>query len=283
MDKQQQWDLEIRPRANIFVMNFAEIWRYRDLLLLFVRRDFVALYKQTILGPLWHFVQPVLTSMMFLVVFTGIARLPTDGIHPIVFYMSGLTVWNYFSMCLTSTSNTFLANASIFGKVYFPRIITPLSVIISNLIRFGIQFLLLMAVMVWYAFEGYAVHVTLYWLLIPVLLLMMAGIALGVGILISALTTKYRDFSVLLTFAIQLLMYGTPVVYPLSYLQQQGYGSIAKLNPLTPLLEAYRYILFGKGMFQAFDVLYSVFFMIAALIAGLVLFNRIEKNFIDTI
>lgn len=280
---EETWDLEIRPKTSLLQLNLKEVWRYRDLMLLFVRRDFIAQYKQTILGPVWNLVQPILTTIMFLLLFSRIARIPTDGLPPIVFYLTGITIWTYFSACLTSTSNTFLANAGIFGKVYFPRLVTPLSLIISNLIRFGIQFLLLLSAMIWYSFNGYPVTITIYWLFIPVLLLLFAGLALGLGIIISSLTTKYRDFTVLVTFGIQLLMYATPIVYPVSYLKDTGYARIIEWNPLAPLVEAFRYVLLGKGTFTGGDLLYSAGFTALVLFLGMILFNRVEKSFMDTV
>lgn len=220
---------------------------------------------------------------MFLLIFTRVARIPTDGVNPTLFYMSGITIWNYFSICLTGTSNTFLANAGIFGKVYFPRLIMPLSIIISNLVRFGIQFALLTCAIIFFSFKGYPVALSAYWLIIPILLVMMAGIGLGMGIIISSLTTKYRDFAVLLTFGVQLLMYGTPIVYPLSYIEKMGLAWIIKLNPLTSLVEAFRFALFGKGMFSIADLLYSAGFMVVVLVVGVILFNKIEKTFMDTV
>jgi lipopolysaccharide transport system permease protein len=283
MDHSQEWDLEIKPKAKLLDINLAEIWHYRDLVLLFVKRDFIAQYKQTILGPVWHFIQPILTTAMFLLVFTRVARLPTDGVHPILFYMAGITVWNYFSACLLGTSNTFISNASIFGKVYFPRIITPLSVIISNLIRFCIQFLLLVLVIIFFAFRGHPVHFSVYWAIIPLLLFLMAGIAFGLGIIISSITTKYRDFAVLLSFGVQLLMYGTPIVYPMSYLQGLGIEWIMRINPLSSIVEAFRFALFGKGLFSGWDITYSLGFMFLVVTIGIILFNRIEKTFMDTV
>jgi lipopolysaccharide transport system permease protein len=281
--EKEDWDLEIQPKAKLLDLNLSEIWRYRDLMFLFVKRDFIAQYKQTILGPLWHFIQPILTTLMFLMLFSRVARLPTDGIPPILFYTSGITIWNYFSVCLTSTSRTFTANATIFGKVYFPRIIMPISVVISNLIRFGIQFLLVVIAILYYSFEGYTIHFTLSWLFIPLLLVLMSAICLGLGIIVSSLTTKYRDFSVLLTFSIQLLMYGTPIAYPLSFIESRGLGWIIKFNPLTSIVEAFRYALFGKGTFTTGDILYTVGFTFVVLILGLVLFNKVEKTFMDTV
>jgi lipopolysaccharide transport system permease protein len=252
-------------------------------LVLFVRRDFVSQYKQTILGPIWHLAQPLLTTIMFLLVFGRIAKIPTDGVNPILFYMSGIALWNYFSFSLISTSNTFIANSSIFGKVYFPRIIMPLSIVVSNIIRFGIQFILVLLAMIWFYLKGEAIQIGLNWLLIPVLILFMAGLALGLGIIISSLTTKYRDFSVLLTFGVQLAMYATPVAYPMSYLKNSSYAWLIKLNPLTALMEAFRYALFGKGTFTMGDLLYSFVFMVVALVLGFALFNKVEKTFMDTV
>ena len=281
--EKEQWDLEIKPKPKLFDLNLPEVWRYRDLLWLFVRRDFVAQYKQTILGPVWHLIQPILTTFIFLLIFGRIARIPTDGIHPVLFYMSGITLWNYFSISLTSTSNTFLANASIFGKVYFPRLIMPLSIVISNLVRFGIQFLLLVCMIFWFHYSGTAFKLSFAILYIPFLILLMAGIGLGLGIIISSLTTKYRDFSVLLTFAIQLAMYATPIVYPMSYLQNKGYAWLIMLNPLSSLVEGFRFALFGKGTFTVADIIYSTCFMAVTLFVGLLLFNKVEKTFMDTV
>jgi lipopolysaccharide transport system permease protein len=279
----EDWDLEIRPKAKLLDLNLSEVWRYRDLMFLFVKRDFVAQYKQTILGPIWHFIQPILTTIMFLMLFTRVARLPTDGIPPVLFYMSGITIWNYFSVCLTSTTRTFTANANIFGKVYFPRIIMPMSLVISNLIRFCIQFLLVLIAIIYYSFEGYTVHITIYWLAIPFLLFLLSAICLGLGIIVSALTTKYRDFIVLVAFGIQLLMYGTPIAYPLSFMKSRGLDWIIKFNPLTSIVEAFRYALFGKGTFTTGDILYAVGFTFVVLMLGLVLFNKVEKSFMDTV
>lgn len=252
-------------------------------MILFVRRDFVAQYKQTILGPLWHVIQPVFTTLMFLVVFGKIANIPTDGIPPILFYMSGITIWNYFSSCLSSTSNTFLANAGIFGKVYFPRLIMPLSTVLSNIVKFSIQFLLLIAVIIYYMVNGTPLNIGFSLLLIPVLVLMMAGMGLGLGIIISSLTTKYRDLNVLIGFAVQLLMYATPIAYPLSFLQGKSYASWIQWNPLTPIVEAFRYALFGSGSFSSGSLLYSASFIVIVLFIGLLSFNKVERSFMDTV
>jgi lipopolysaccharide transport system permease protein len=282
-EERKAWTEIITPSTNLFDLRLQEVWRYRDLLWLFVRRDFVAQYKQTILGPLWHLIQPLFTTIIFLFLFGRIANIPTDGIQPILFYMSGITIWNYFSACLTSTSNTFLANANIFGKVYFPRLVLPLSVILSNVVRFFIQFGLLIVMMIWQQFHGYPIHFTIYWIYIPILVVLMAGIGLGLGIIFSSLTTKYRDLAILLGFAVQLGMYATPIAYPLSFLKGKGYEKLISANPLTPVVECFRYCLFGKGTFAPGSLIYSVIFMLCVLFIGSVIFNRVEKSFMDTV
>lgn len=280
--QEESWDLEIKPKASFFHLNLQDVWQYRYLLWLFVKRDFTASYKQTILGPLWHFIQPLFTTLTFFVIFNKIAGLSTDGVPPILFYMSGITIWNYFASCLNSTSNTFVANAGIYGKVYFPRLIVPLSSVASNMVRFGIQFLLLVVIMIWYKISGSLFHITPYVLLIPVLLFIMAGIGLGLGIIISSLTTKYKDLTVLIGFAVQLLMYATPVIYPLSAIQSK-YLFLIQLNPITPLVEAFRYSLLGSGTFTTGSLLYSFGFMGVVLFAGLLIFSKVERSFMDTV
>ncbi len=281
---EEEWDLEIKPEAALFDLNLKDVWRYRDLLILFVKRDFSAQYKQTVLGPLWHFIQPVFTTLVFLLVFGKIANMPTDGIEPkLLFYMSGITIWNYFSSCLSSTSNTFIANAAIFGKVYFPRLIIPLSMVLSNIIKFGIQFLLLLAALTFYGIKNLHFHFGASWLLIPLLVLMMAGIGLGLGIIISSLTTKYRDFSILITFAVQLLMYATPVAYPLSFLKGKSYAAWIQWNPLTPIVESFRYAIFGLGQANVMGLLYSGIVIITLLFFGLLIFSKVERTFMDTV
>ena len=279
----EHWDLIIKPSTGFFDLPLRDVWRYRDLLVLFVKRDFVAQYKQTILGPVWHIVQPLLTTLIFLFVFGRVARLSTDGIEPILFYMSGITIWNYFASCLTSTSSTFVNNAAIFGKVYFPRLIIPLSVVVSNIVRFGIQFGLLLAFMIAYAFRGVPIEFNAYWLFIPVLVLMMAGIGLGLGIIISSLTTKYRDLTLLLGFAVQLGMYVTPIAYPLSFLQGTKYGWLININPLTSIAEGFRFCLFGKGTVEMGGLLYTFVFMFLVIVFAALIFNKVEKNFMDTV
>ena len=280
---EEHWDFIIQPKARLLDLNLKEVWRYRDLMWLFVKRDFVAQYKQTILGPLWHFIQHIFTTIVFLLVFGKIANIPTDGIPPVLFYMSGITMWNYFAACLNSTSNTFVANAGIFGKVYFPRLVIPLSSVLSNLVKFGIQLLLLIAVFIFYAVKGMPVNMGLPLLMIPVLVVMMAAMGLGLGIVISSLTTKYRDFTVLIGFAVQLLMYATPVAYPLSFLQHNKFASWIQWNPLAPIVEAFRYALFHKGHFTAGSLLYSTACIAVVLFIGLITFSKVERTFMDTV
>ena len=280
---EQHWDEIIEPTGKLLDLRLTEVWKYRDLLLLFVKRDFAAQYKQTVLGPVWHLIQPIFTTAVFLLVFHSIANIDTDGINAIPFYMSGIAIWNYFSSCLTGTSNTFVANAGIFGKVYFPRLVIPLSTVLSNIIKFVIQFGLLMIVMVYFGIKNGHFYFSSTWLLIPLLVVMMAGMGLGLGIIISSLTTKYRDFAVLIGFAVQLLMYATPVAYPLSYIKGKSYEWLITANPLTPIVEAFRYALFGKGSFVPVHLFYSSLFILFTLLAGTLLFNKVERNFMDTV
>jgi lipopolysaccharide transport system permease protein len=282
-NQEQYWDEEIKPSSKLLDLQLAAVWKYRDLLMLFVKRDFTAQYKQTILGPLWHFVQPIFTTIVFLVVFNSIANISTDRIEPILFYMSGIAIWNYFSSCLNATSSTFTANAGIFGKVYFPRLVLPLSTVLSQLIKFGIQFLLLFTAMVYFGIRDNNFHFGVSWILIPVLLLMMAALGLGLGIIISSLTTKYKDFTVLIGFAVQLLMYATPIAYPLSYLKSKGYAWVVQYNPLTPIVEAFRYALFGAGSINTLHLLYSGIFIFITLLIGIIMFNKVERSFMDTV
>lgn len=284
IDTTEHWDLEIKPKASLFDLNIKDVWHYRDLMLLFVKRDFAAQYKQTILGPLWHIVQPVLTTIMFLLVFGKIANIPTDGIQPVLFYMSGITIWNYFSSCITATSNTFVSNANIFGKVYFPRLIIPLSIVLSNMARLGIQFALLLVVMIYFAIFGRtSISFGINWLLIPLLIVMMAGIGLGLGIIISSLTTKYRDFTVLIGFGVQLFMYATPIAYPMSFLAHSKYSWVLSINPLSSLVEGFRFALFNTGSFQVSSLLYSFIFMVVVLLVGTMIFSKVERTFMDTV
>lgn len=249
---------------------------------MFVRRDFVATYKQTILGPIWFFIQPIISSFVFFIVFNQFGKIPTDGVPPYLFYLAGLTAWNYFSTCLTSTSNVFVGNAGIFGKVYFPRLITPLSIVISNLIKFGIQFLLFLAFYVAYLFKGADFVPNMYILLLPFLIIIMAGLGLGFGLAISALTTKYRDLTFLLTFGIQLLMYATPVIYPLSQIPAK-FQFYIKLNPMTGIIETFKTAFFGTSSVDWMMLGYSFVFMMLMLFGGILIFNKTEKNFMDTV
>lgn len=279
-----EWSEVISPRNKWFDLRLKEVWRYRDLLFLFVKRDFAAQYRQTILGPLWHLVQPVFTTVMYLLLFNKIAKMPTDGLPPVLFYMSSIASWNFFTTAFTSTSATFLSNAGIFGKVYFPRLVSPLSTVLSGMIRFGIQFSLLLAVMVYYAWAG-IFHFDWGWhlLLLPVIILCMAFTGLGAGIIISSLTTKYRDLNILIGFGVSLLMYVTPVVYPLSFLADSPYRNLIAWNPLSPLLEGFRYALFGIGEFSAGMFAYSITAMLVVLFCGMFLFSRVERSYMDTV
>ena len=283
LEEAEKWDTEIKPRGSLFEINFKEIWQYRDLYSLFVKRDIVTVYKQTILGPLWFFIQPIFTTIMYVIVFGQVAGISTGTVPQPLFYLSGIAMWNYFSSCLTKTSSTFVTNAGVFGKVYFPRIIVPLSVVTSNLVKFFIQMGLLFCAYLYYVYySGVALSPNLYLLLFPVLVLMMAGISLGLGILVSSLTTKYRDLNMFFTFFVGLWMYATPVIYPLSTLPQNKQW-IAALNPLTPIFEAFKYGAFGEGTFTWLQFSYSFGFMVVLLILGIVVFNRVQRSFMDTV
>lgn len=284
MNETEEWSEIITTKRHLFDVRLQEVWRYKDLLFMFVKRDFIAQYRQTILGPLWHIVQPVFTTVMFLIVFNKIAKISTDGLPPLIFYMSSITIWNYFSACLSSSSNTFVSNAGIFGKVYFPRLIMPLSKVLSNMVRFGIQFFLLSSVIIYYIVaRNFVLHIGIHTLLLPVIVINMAAIGLGTGIIISSLTTKYRDLSILIGFGVQLLMYITPVVYPLSFLEKSKYKMFIEWNPLTPLVEGFRYALFQTKEFNINSLFYSMLFAVVALASGILMFNRVEKTFMDTV
>ncbi len=291
MAETKDWDLVIKPKESLFSVDFKELWRYRDLCSLFVKRNIITQYKQTVLGPLWWLIQPALTVVMYMVVFGGIAGIPTDGVPQPLFYLSGICLWQYFSDCLTKTSNTFVNNSGIFGKVYFPRLVMPLADVISNLLRFGIQFGLFIVVYIgyWLLDPTCSAHLTIYALLFPVLVFMMAGLALGFGTIISSMTTKYRDLQVLFSFVVQLWMYATPIVYPLSQTAgRQLYGISVKtlmcLNPVTPVIEAFKYGFLGAGQFIGWGWLaYSFVFMIVVLALGILIFNKVQKNFMDTV
>jgi lipopolysaccharide transport system permease protein len=284
----EQYNIDIEPKGALFQLNLKELWHYKDLILLLVKRDFAAKYKQTVLGPAWHFVQPILTTIMSFLLFNMVAKLSTDGKNAVLFQMSGIIIWNYFSSCLTQTGNTFIANAGIFGKVYFPRLVMPLSVIISNLVQLGIQCALLLSTMLFFLFSrGETIAISWSWCLLPLVVILIAGIGLGVGIIISSLTTKYRDLTVLITFGVQLLMFGSAVNYPLSVLKSNTQTgsllfSFVKWNPLSTLVETFRNILLG-GPVQYDMLAYTAIVMMVALVLGTVVFNRVERTFMDTV
>ncbi len=283
-EQNNSWTEIITPKTNVLDLHLKEVWRYRDLLLLFVKRDLAAQFRQTILGPLWHLLQPVFTTIMFLIVFNKIAKISTDQLPAVLFYMGSITIWNFFASCLTTTSTTFTTNAAIFGKIYFPRLVMPLSTVMSNVIKFAIQFGLLIAVILFYQFTGlYNFHFGWYNLLLPVIVVIMACMGLGTGIIISSLTTKYRDLAVLITFGVQLLMYITPVAYPLSYLDKSGYKTFIQWNPLSHLVEGFRYSIFGQGTFDTNFFMYSILFALISLLFGVMLFNKVERNFMDMV
>jgi len=279
---EDNWDLIITPRKKWYDLQLRDVWHYRDLISLFVKRDFVSRYKQTILGPLWFLIQPLLTSLVFTVIFGNIAQLPTDGLPQLLFYMSGTVLWSYFSSCLISTSTTFTANAHLFGKVYFPRLVTPISIVISNLITFAIQFLFFLAFFVYFYLRGSLVFLSAWALALPLLIFLMAGLGLGFGIIISSLTTKYRDLQHLVAFGVSLWMYGTPVIYPVSSIPEK-WRWVATLNPITPIIETFRAGFLGAGEASWGMLAYSAIFMLVVLFIGVVIFNRVEKTFIDTV
>jgi lipopolysaccharide transport system permease protein len=278
----KEWDLVIEPQSSLLQLNLKDVWRYRDLLWLLVKRDFVSFYKQTILGPLWFFIQPLFTTIIFTFIFGNLAGLSTDGLPQPLFYMAGITAWNYFADCLTKTSTVFRDNANIFGKVYFPRLIMPLSIVVSNLVRFGVQMLLFFMMIGYYAYTGANFHLNAYVLLFPILVLMMALLGLGLGLIITALTTKYRDLAFLITFGVQLMMYATTVIYPLSA-APAAYKWVIELNPMTGIIEAFRYGFLGEGSLTFQTLGYSIAFTLIALVLGVIIFNKTEKTFVDTV
>ena len=273
----------IKPQNKLFEIDFKEIWRYRDLLVMFIKRDIVTQYKQTILGPTWYFIQPALTTIMYMVVFGGIAGISTDGLPQPLFYLAGIVLWQYFSECLNKTSATFTQNQHIFGKVYFPRLISPLSNVLSNLVRMSIQFLLFLIVYVYYVAVGVDVMPNTYALLLPLLIVMLAGLSLGFGIIISSMTTKYRDLTILFTFIVQLWMYATPVIYPLSTITNEKIRMLMGINPLTSIFEAFKYGMLGVGQFSWSGLGYSFGFMVVLLLVGVVVFNKVQRSFMDTV
>jgi len=282
---QQEHEWTIESKASLLDLKLNEVWAYRDLLLLLVRRDFVSFYKQTILGPLWFFIQPLFTTIIFTFIFGNLAGISTDGLPKPLFYMAGITAWNYFADCLTKTSTVFRDNAGIFGKVYFPRLIMPLSIVVSNLVRFGVQMLLFVLMMAYYYFSGATFSVTWAISLFPIIVALMALLGLGTGMIISAMTTKYRDLAFLVGFGVQLLMYATTVIYPLSTALDKypEYAWIIEYNPMTPIIEAFRYGFLGEGSFSWGSLGYACGVTFALLLFGIVIFNKVERNFVDTV
>lgn len=280
-DPQQTWTETIESRHSLFDLKLKEVWRYKDLIYMFVKRDFVSGFKQTILGPLWFFINPIFTTIVYLVVFGGIAKLPTDGIPQVLFYLAGITLWNYFSSCLMGTSNVFTGNASIFGKVYFPRLVMPITIVVSNLMKFGVQFSLFLAAWIFYVIKG-QVQPTIWILATPFLILLMAAFALGMGMIFSSLTTKYRDLNMLLSFGVSLLMYATPVIYPISALSGV-WKKLAIYNPLTGIFECFKYGWLGAGDFSPVMLGISSLIIFSLLALGTLIFNKVEKSFMDTV
>jgi lipopolysaccharide transport system permease protein len=281
-DSSENWTKIIRPKRGIFDLRLRALWRARDLIMLFVWRDFVSIYKQTILGPLWFFIQPILTTVVFTVIFGNIAKLSTDGVAPFLFYMAGNTIWSYFSTCLMNTSNTFTANAGLFGKVYFPRLSIPISVAISNLISFSIRMVMFLLFWLYYFFYGSGIHPNWWILSLPFLVLVMALMGLGSGIIISSLTTKYRDLQQLVGFGVQLMMYATPVIYPLSSIQGP-WRMLILINPMTPIVEVFRLAFLGTSAINPIWLIYSACSAIIVFIAGVLIFNHVENTFMDTV
>ena len=289
VSENENWTTVIKPRNKLFEVNLKEIWDYRDLLTLFVKRTITVQYKQTVLGPLWWIIQPAFTVIMYMVVFGGIAGIPTDGIPQPLFYLGGIAMWQYFADCLGKSSNTFVTNAGIFGKVYFPRLIMPLADSISNLVRFGIQLGLFVLVYIYYAIIGQAPSPNLYLLLFPLLVVMMAGLALGFGIIVSSMTTKYRDLAILFSFFVSLWMYATPIVYPLSQVAGKkvmglDLTTIMCLNPVTAVIETFKHGALGAGEFIGWGWLaYSFGIMLLVMALGILIFNKVQKSFMDTV
>jgi len=282
-EQEHSWTIE--AKSSLFDLKLNEVWAYRDLLWLLVRRDFVSFYKQTILGPLWFFIQPLFTTIIFTFIFGNLAGISTDGLPKPLFYMAGITAWNYFSDCLTKTSTVFRDNAGIFGKVYFPRLIMPLSIVVSNLVRFAVQLLLFILLMIYYHLSGAQFSISWALVLFPMLIILMALLGLGGGMIISAMTTKYRDLAFLVTFGVQLLMYATTVIYPLSAALEKypKYAWIIMYNPMTPIIETFRYGFLGEGSFSWGSFGYASGITFAVLILGIIIFNKVERNFVDTV
>jgi len=282
MKETEPWDLDIQPASGFFDLNWREVWQYRDLIALFVRRDIVATYKQTVLGPIWFFIQPILTTLTYVLIFGNVAGISTGGIPKVLFYLAGVTLWNYFQECLMKTSDTFILNQNLFGKVYFPRLASPISVVISNLFKFFIQLSLFLAAWAFYLITTDSVQPNTTLLLFPVYVLLMSGMGFSFGVLISSLTTKYRDLRFLIQFGVQLLMYGTPIVYPLAIVPEK-YRLFLLANPITSVVEAFKYSFLGEGYFSWIALGYSSCFMVVCLFLSIFVFNRVEKTFMDTV
>lgn len=279
----QQYHTHITSEHRWFDLKLKEVWQYRDLIWLFTKRSFVLKYKQTVLGPAWLFLNPIMTSLIYTFVFGGIAGIETDGVPQILFYLGGNAIWTFFSTCLTSNANAFIANSAVFGKVYFPRLTTPISNVLSSVIQFGIQMILVLAFLIYYVATG-AVHPNwLAWLLIPVVLLNLGIMGLGCGIIISSLTTKYRDLSILVSFGVSLWMYATPIVYPISQIDNELFRNILMINPATAPIELFRYALLGQGTISIPSLIFSWVFTIAVAVLGIMVFNKVEKTFMDTV
>ncbi|MDN5286185.1 MAG: transporter permease [Mucilaginibacter sp.] len=281
----EDWDIEITAQSSIFDLKLKDVWHYRDLLLLLVRRDFVSFYKQTILGPVWFFIQPVITILFYTLIFGNLAGIPVDGLPKPLFYLAGIIIWNYFAECLTKTSTVFKDNAALLGKVYFPRLIMPLSIVLSNLVKFGVQFLLFIILYVVYLFKGSVIVPNAFVLLFPLLVLMIAALGLGLGMIISAITTKYRDLAFVVSFGVPLLMYTTTVIFPLSVaeIKYPAYSWLVKFNPVTAIIETFRYSFLGRGSFSWELLGYSLITTIIILLTGTIIFNKVEKTFVDTV
>lgn len=284
-NKDSDWLFEITPKNKFFSLNLREVWQYRDLLMLFVKRDVVTVYKQTILGPLWYLIQPLFTSITFTIIFNTVAGIDTGSTPPFLFNLAGITVWNYFTACLNDTSDTFKKNAAIFGKVYFPRVIMPISIVISNLLKFGIQFLIFVAFYIFYYLNGAPISLNGSVLFFPLLVALMGILGLGLGMFISSLVTKYRDFSYLIGFGVQLLMYLSAVMYPMALMNEKmpDYAWLVQYNPLAYIIEASRYMLLNVGQVSVWGLIYTVSITVAVFFVGVLIFNKTEKSFIDTV
>lgn len=277
-----KWDTVISPKRDLIYFNFREIFKYRDLIFLFIKRDFVTFYKQTILGPLWYIIQPLINAIVFTIIFGNLAKIPTEGVPPFIFYLAGNIIWGYFAICLSSTSNTFVRNSDIFGKVYFPRITIPISNIFIGMLQFFVQFIVFVCFLIYFYFSGSSINIDFTLIFIPLLLFQVAITGLGFGLMISSLTSKYRDLTFVMSFGVQLWMYATPIVYPLSLVSEK-YRILFCLNPMTSVVESFRYIFFKESAIKLEYIFISIFISILVLILGMIFFNKTEKSFLDTV